>query len=170
MFKTLVIENFIDAKTRFELNEFCKLHHWKLINKSTPDVNYMSWVRILENESEYADMIKHMVEIETNLKLKTVRLKINGQTHGQCGVMHTDIHETNTKENLTLILFINDFWNPIWGGHLLVVEDNKTHSYIPEVCKAVILDSSLPHVGLEPTKWCESMRMTWAQQFEILGE
>lgn len=103
---------------------------------------------------------------------KLCRVYANGQTHGQCGTLHIDADEDSPANRYyTFLYYANSDWNPEWGGHTMIVDrDQKIHSRYPYPNSGVLFDSTLLHVGLEPTALCPDMRVTIAFKLELLQD
>lgn len=108
-------------------------------------------------------------KISNGIKRKIVidRLYVNGQAHSQCGFWHRDAHP-DFKDRFTIVYF-NKAWLPEYGGHLLIKSDN-VYSILPEYNKAVLFDSTLEHMGMEPTVFCKTQRESIACKFRVINE
>ena len=111
------------------------------------------------------------IELAFDIKLTTERMYLNGQSHGQCGQLHTDllnIPEEENNEYLTLVYYANENWHPEWGGYTVVVDkNNDIQIFYPKPNSAIIFNSRFPHVGLEPTINFKGLRITMAHKFKI---
>jgi Rps23 Pro-64 3,4-dihydroxylase Tpa1-like proline 4-hydroxylase len=58
-------------------------------------------------------------------------------------------------------------WLPEYGGHLLLKEEDVT-SILPKFNRGVIFESSIYHMGLEPSKHCPDIRESIACKFEVI--
>jgi Rps23 Pro-64 3,4-dihydroxylase Tpa1-like proline 4-hydroxylase len=111
-----------------------------------------------------------IAENALGIKLETQRLYFNGQSHGQCGNMHQDTWGDDDNEYITMVYYVNETWKPEWGGFTLIMQDSNVHVVYPKPNSAVIFNSRLYHVGLEPTIHCTGMRITLAQKFKIVRD
>jgi hypothetical protein len=102
-------------------------------------------------------------DIKHNINIR--RLYVNGQAHGQCGYWHTDVNPGSI--NCFTVVYFNKKWLPEYGGHLLIRTSPIT-SIIPEYNKAVLFDSTLEHMGLEPTMHCKTQRESIACKFTVI--
>jgi len=162
-----VIPNFLDEKELMLLNTEIEKGKWELGGTSnSKEVNPLFWYKDIINTDAFV-LIHNKLKVGLGLNLKIVRLYINGQAHGQCGDWHKDIEEGINC--FTLVYFFKK-WLPEYGGHLLIREaDGKVNSYLPEFNKGIILDSTLEHMGLEPTMHCKTQRESLACKFHIIS-
>jgi hypothetical protein len=105
------------------------------------------------------------IEKTFNIKLTIEQIYVNGQAHGQCGSWHRDALPGSINQ-FTLIYFPR-LWQPEYGGHLLY-KMLDTISILPEFNKAVLFESTVEHIGLEPTYHCKTQRESVAVKFKVL--
>jgi Rps23 Pro-64 3,4-dihydroxylase Tpa1-like proline 4-hydroxylase len=174
------IQNFLSVSEIKGLNHLSNHYPWTF--DAVTDHEKVNNFRLFWNKDFWQSSLGQCKEIEQcfrikledyfNIKLKTCRLYLNGQAHGQCGSVHKDVEEDTTPEKyITLIYYMNEIWKPEYGG-FTVIEDNTKHIHIvyPEPNSAVIFNSRLNHVGLEPTIHCTDQRVTLAHKMKILKE
>lgn len=111
----------------------------------------------------FTNKIKNILQKDISI----YRLYANGQAHSQCGFWHQDARP-GSRNHFTVVYFNKD-WLPEYGGHLLIKTD-KVDSIIPEYNKAVLFDSTLDHMGMEPTVFCKTQRESIACKFRIINE
>lgn len=99
----------------------------------------------------------------TGYRLDTVYA--NGQVHGLCGSLHCDDYADNAY---TFLFYMNRKWEPHWGGGTVFSVDDRqeTANFIPNT--GLLFKGNLPHVGLEPTRYCKDLRVTIA--FKLFKE
>jgi hypothetical protein len=141
--------------------------YWKLTAflERDPDSRYFWYKNIIDTPA--LDIFLDKVRKITSRNIIIDRLYVNGQAHGQCGYWHTD--QPVGSINCFTIVYFNKEWLPEYGGHLLIKTNNIT-SILPEQNKAVILDSTIEHMGLEPTVHCRTQRESIACKFRIINE
>ena len=134
------------------------------------------WLKQLwgeEKSYEIEFLFRNKIESLFDIKLETVEMVLNGQAHGQCGSLHTDEKEFFDKnsEYITLIYYAHRQWSPEQGGFTVVIDrNNNIHSFYPKPNSAVLFNSRLHHVGLEPTIHCRTQRISFAQKLKILKD
>ena len=144
-------------------------YNWELNNSSYREESVpLFWLKTIPLNSKLCILFKDKIESGVRLKIEMLRIRVNGQTHSQCGEWHLD----NTFEgpNLYSFVYFPMQWKPEYGGHLLLQVEDTVHSILPEYNKAVLFDTSLNHIGLEPTIHCKSMRESIACTFRIINE
>ncbi len=147
---------------------------WELKNSSYDDSRFF-WFKQLwgENDIDTSHIIENTfrekVQSIFNIEVETVELYLNGQTHGQCGRFHSDEKPTwDSSDYITLVYYMNKEWNAQLGGFTVINDDmNRMHIVYPKPNSAVVFNSRLEHVGLEPTIHCNTMRITLAHKMKI---
>jgi hypothetical protein len=67
--------------------------------------------------------------------------------HGDSSWLHTD---SKSSKDWTVILYMNDWWDIMWGGDTVIIEDNEIlHSCAPTPGKMFLFRSDLLH-GASP--------------------
>ena len=159
----ITVQNFLNKDEQQELELLIKHGKWDLSNYSfTKDVDRVFWSMPLFNQP-CINIFQKKIENGINQKIKINRIRANGQAHGQCGSWHVD---NNQPRSFTLVYFPYE-WPPEYGGHLLI-KSEEIISILPEFNKAVIFNSNLHHVGLEPTVHCKTQRVSVACVFKVL--
>lgn len=142
---------------------------WVLRGYSTAQNSKIFWYKNLLQTSA-KDLFLKKIQSLINNPVIINELYVNGQSHGQCGNWHID-QQPDTPEihnDGTLVYFPNE-WKPIYGGHLMI-DTGEIISILPEHNKGVLFNSSLFHVGLEPTSHCQSQRESIACKFRIIND
>jgi hypothetical protein len=173
---TTIIPNFFDEKELALLYKEINRGRWALNGQSAikgekgyKEYNPLFWC----NDIFYTDakiLFTNKLSAGLNNEIQLKNLYVNGQAHGQCGDWHTDTLEENKDETnfFTLVYFYKE-WLPEYGGHLLIKETNGVvTSYLPEFNKGVLFNSTLEHIGLEPTAHCKTQRESIACKFKII--
>jgi hypothetical protein len=111
------------------------------------------------------DLFTNKIEKTFNIKPTVEQIYVNGQAHGQSGSWHRDA-VLGSINYFTLIYFPRP-WQPEYGGHFLY-KKLDTISILPEFNKAVLIESTVEHVGLEPTYHCKTQRESVAVKFKVL--
>jgi Rps23 Pro-64 3,4-dihydroxylase Tpa1-like proline 4-hydroxylase len=171
------IDNFLDDSEIKGFDHFCGHYVWEMDGFSHT-TDKMFWKKDLW-ESRWGQCepieqtFRYKLESLFGIKLETERLYLNGQAHGQCGSIHTDILEESDPNNhyITVVYYVNKEWSPELGGFTVIIDKaNQIHIVYPKPNSIVIFDSSLPHVGLEPTMHCKDQRITMAHKMKIIKE
>jgi hypothetical protein len=122
------------------------------------------WVKNLIH-TEATDLFTNKIKNGINRNVVVDRLYVNGQSHGQSGWWHTDVNSPGLN-CFTIVYFARE-WLPEYGGHLLIKSDTVI-SILPEFNKAVLFDSKLLHMGMEPTIYCNTQRESIACKFRVI--
>jgi len=129
------------------------------------------WMKFLTNspvevlfKRKITELIGKDIVIRTSL--------CNGQSHGQCGIWHTDMPIADEpmydQDTYFTIIYFYTPWLPEFGGHFLI-KDPEVKSFIPEFNKLILFNSYKQHMGLEPTVWCPTQRENIAVQFRVIN-
>lgn len=170
------VENFLTEKEVESFDHFCGHYVWEMDGFShttekmfwKKDMWESKWGKCLPIEETFRSKLEQLF----NIKLETERLYLNGQAHGQCGSIHSDLLEDSdpNAQYITAVYYVNKQWSPEFGGFTVVIDKNQLmHIVYPKPNSIVIFDSGLPHVGLEPTMHCKDQRVTLAHKMKIIG-
>lgn len=166
----IIVNNFFSSEEQQELELFLNKMKWTL-GRSSKYIHEKSdklfWGASLMFP-ECFNFFKNKIEAGLKQKIEIISIAANGQAHGQCGEWHIDYKETynNFQHYFTLIYFPYE-WPSEYGGHLLL-KSKEIISILPEFNKAVIFNSFLSHIGLEPTIHCVTQRVSIACKFKLL--
>jgi Rps23 Pro-64 3,4-dihydroxylase Tpa1-like proline 4-hydroxylase len=170
------IDNFLNETEVAGFDHFCEHYVWELngFSHSTKkkifwrkDFWQPKWGKCEPIEQTFTTKI----ELLLNIKLQTEDLYLNGQAHGQCGSIHTDVLEESDEESdyMTAVYYVNKTWSPELGGYTVIIDNSDNmHIVYPKPNSIVIFNSGFPHVGLEPTMHCRDQRVTLAHKFKVL--
>lgn len=77
---------------------------------------------------------------------------INVLRHGNTPGIHVDAPNT-VEDNKTVILYLNDEWDPNWGGETIFYDHNLDAQRIvtPKPGRVLMFDGRIPHTGRPPT-------------------
>ena len=126
------------------------------------------WVAELNDDNWFTDNMMSVINRITNQQWTLLRVYANGQTHGQSGSLHTDTDLVVPGQKYTFLYYAHPVWEIAWGGHTVFQgPDMHTHSHFPRPNSAVLFDSTIPHVGLEPTRHCPHLRITVAWKLQV---
>ena len=160
-----IVNNFFSEEELNILNKEIALGNWNLQGSSTSKpFNPMFWFKDIF-QTQATDLYTEKLQRGLGYKIIIDRLYVNGQAHGQCGDWHTDV-SPGSLNCFTVVHFFQE-WQPEFGGHLLI-KSNPVTSIIPEFNKAVIFDSTVEHMGMEPTSHCKTQRESIACKFRII--
>lgn len=166
----IIITNFFSSKEQQEFELFLDKMEWTLSRSSNdpPEKSDRFFWGASLMTPECLKFFKNKIEAGLKQEIEIISVAANGQAHGQCGEWHTDYTGAynNLQHYLTLIYFPYE-WSPEYGGHLLI-KSEEILSILPELNKAVIFNSLLSHIGLEPTTHCKTQRVSIACKFKLL--
>lgn len=178
MFDSKQIYKIDSFLTEPEVSGFHKIiehYSWHLKNSSY-DNRRVFWFKDLwgekEGKEEYIETtFRGKIQDIFGVKLETVELYLNGQTHSQCGSIHSD--EVSGwdphSEYITLVYYVNKEWSPELGGFTVIFDESKQmHINYPKPNSVVLFNSRFEHVGLEPTVHCNTMRVTLAHKMRVV--
>jgi Rps23 Pro-64 3,4-dihydroxylase Tpa1-like proline 4-hydroxylase len=171
------IDNFLDDAEIQGFDHFCEHYVWEF-GAYSYDTSRVFWIKDLwQSKWGQCESIEQTfrTKLETlfGVKLITERMYLNGQAHGQCGSIHSDVTEESdaNSDYITLVYYVNKQWSPEYGGFTVVIDHlDNMHINYPKPNSVVIFNSRLPHVGLEPTSHCTTQRVTMAHKFKIVKE
>lgn len=143
---------------------FWNLEGWSLM---TPETR-LFWYKDLSYSGTIKNIFKSKIECYLKRTIEVSRVYANGQSHGQCGMFHTDIEPTEQGEFYSLVYYLHEDWKPEYGGHLMIKNGDNYESYWPESNSAILFNSRLEHCPLEPTIYCRTQRLSIAFKFRIL--
>ncbi len=131
------------------------------------------WYMELDSCTTTETILKSKVESILKRPVEMDRLYANAQAHGQSAWIHSDVVAEEEGEWGSLVYYIHDNWKPQYGGHLIFMTDDETtvtSSIFPKTNSAVMFNSKIKHMALEPTIYCKQQRLSIAYKFKILGE
>ena len=173
-----IINNFFTEDKVLLFNNEIKKSNWKLnqtsvlsparVEQESSD-NEIQYPAFWYNDIIHTDALSLFTEeikIRTGLNIEVLKLYSNGQAHGQCGFWHVDA-PLGMNGYLTLVYFYKK-WKPEYGGHLMIKNNEEVVSILPEYNTAVLLDSTMEHMGMEPTVHCKTQRESIACKFRII--
>jgi Rps23 Pro-64 3,4-dihydroxylase Tpa1-like proline 4-hydroxylase len=169
------IDNFLTEEEIPAFDHFCDHYVWELEGFSH-SADKIFWKKDLwESKWGKCEIIeqtfKSKIETLFNIKMETERLYLNGQAHGQCGSIHSDLLEDSDPEceYMTAVYYVNKQWSPELGGFTVIIDNSDNmHIVYPKPNSIVIFNSGFAHVGLEPTMHCKDQRVTLAHKFKVL--
>jgi len=142
---------------------------WEFNGVSEDEHALNFWFMNLINDVFFTDYMFNKIKTTTKKDFKILRVYANGQTYGLSGSYHQDITApipTNESAYKTLLYYVNPIWESKWGGSTLFCHNEEiyTQTFIPN--NAILFDSTIHHVGLEPTRHCNNLRVTVAFKFQ----
>ncbi len=174
------VDDFLNDEEVAGLNHYAEHYFWTFNGRSIPgsplfwkkDMWQSKWGKCTQIETTFREKVDTIFDIKT----ETLSLYLNGQSHGQCGSIHSDVNEAELDydpyaDYITLVYYANEQWTPEYGGFTVIIDrDENIHVNYPKPNSVIIFNSRLPHVGLEPTRHCNGMRVTLAHKMKILKE
>uniref|UniRef100_Q01SP9 Prolyl 4-hydroxylase, alpha subunit n=1 Tax=Solibacter usitatus (strain Ellin6076) TaxID=234267 RepID=Q01SP9_SOLUE len=88
-----------------------------------------------------------------------IRCYLNGYTYGVDGYFHRD---SSRGDELTAILYVNDHWEPDWGGETAFLDEQGdiVKSVLPRRNRVVIFPANMLHAGRGVSRKCTVLRRT----------
>lgn len=92
-----------------------------------------------------------------------IRAYINAYTFGTDAYFHKDddkLHDGKTVVSKTAIVYLNNEWNPDWGGETTILGDDKEieYSVFPKKNRVLFFDSQLVHSARPLSRSCPILR------------
>jgi len=131
------------------------------------------WQKPLESSDYIVNLFKYKIETLIQNKIEINRIYGNGQAHGQSAWVHTDDSYDDGETYASLVYYITPNWKPYYGGHLIFVDSvdtpvNVLKSVFPKSNSAVMFNSMMPHMALEPSVYCLGQRESIAVKFKVI--
>ena len=158
--------NFL-AKKKFNtlVKKITASERWAFTGKSTNQSKPSFWYLEMYDDQKLVSIINDGIEKIFVRPKKLNACYVNGQSHGQCGGWHRD---SPNEGDYTLLLYCNNEWRAEWGGFTVFqTGDIEQQVIVPFPNKAVLFQSNILHVGLEPTKHFSGLRTTLAFKFQV---
>jgi len=164
------LENFLSNDEIVLVDKECEQFFWKFYAREENTLPLRTfWQKDLIDSVFLNSLFKFKVESILNCQIEVARLYGNGQAHGQSAWIHRDIDDVPGKWG-SLVYYSHKNWKPEYGGHLMFVSDdelNVVNSIFPKTNSAVIFDSTMKHMALEPSVYCKEQRVSIAYKFRI---
>ena len=128
------------------------------------------WSKEMSDSPILNAVFQYKVEQALGTEVETIRIQGNGQSHGQSAWKHSDAFKDTEGIFGTLIYYVHKDWKPEYGGHIMLLTDDKndvTRSYWPRSNSAIMFDSKINHIALEPTVYCLTQRVSIAYKFKV---
>ena len=131
------------------------------------------WQKPLESSEYIFSLFKTKIETLLRKEIEISRIYGNGQAHGQSAWVHTDDSKSDGNLYASLVYYLTPNWKPYYGGHLIFVDSvdnpvNVLKSVFPKSNSAVMFNSMMPHMALEPTVYCLHQRESIAVKFKVI--
>jgi Rps23 Pro-64 3,4-dihydroxylase Tpa1-like proline 4-hydroxylase len=160
------------TKDQYEyvVNKTLNGNQWQLIGYSKNPSDYKFWYMELETDPFFSNDFVKIIENLTGKKFELQRVYANGQTYGQPGNLHQDVSTDYTPELYhTFVYYVNPTWDISWGGSTQIVHSTgQVDTIMPVRNTAIMFNSTLNHLGLEPTRYCPELRVTVAFKLKEL--
>jgi hypothetical protein len=130
------------------------------------------WYKELKQSEFIESLFKNKIEEYMGKKIESQRLYLNGQAHSQTAWVHTDVPNVMEGEYGSVVYYIHSDWRPVYGGHLIFLDDSETevtNSFFPKYNSALMFNSKMKHCALEPTVYCRTQRLSIAYKFKVIG-
>jgi Rps23 Pro-64 3,4-dihydroxylase Tpa1-like proline 4-hydroxylase len=161
----------------FSLEEYDKIdklmpsYKWQFIGSSDVEKSRMFWQLDLQTSGFLNKLFKSKVEEILKVQIQPDRLYANAQAHGQTGYIHQDVQPEEESIYGTLVYFFQSKWLPEYGGHLIFVNEEETdviHSVFPKTNSAILFNSKIKHMALDPSVYCKNQRISIAYKFKVI--
>lgn len=131
------------------------------------------WQKPLDSSEYITTLFKTKIETLLRTEIEISRIYGNGQAHGQTAWVHTDDGRDDGNLYASLVYYLTPDWKPYYGGHLIFVDSvdkpaEVLKSIFPKSNSAVMFNSMMPHMALEPTVYCLNQRESIAVKFKVL--
>jgi Rps23 Pro-64 3,4-dihydroxylase Tpa1-like proline 4-hydroxylase len=154
------------TKDQYEyvLNKTLNGNQWNFMGFSNTTAEYKFWYMELSEDKFFTETFLSIVENITNKKFELNRVYANGQTYGLPGNIHQDVRTDYTPElYYTFLYYVNPTWDISWGGSTQIIHTSgQVDTIMPVRNTAIMFNSKLNHLGLEPTRYCPELRVTVA--------
>ena len=154
--------NFLNREEHeYVISKTLKGGTWLFEGRSAPQ-GLTFWYMNLINDKFFTEYMLGKIETASNTKYELARVYANGQTYGLCGSYHKDIEDDDKNIYKTFLYYVNPIWKSEWGGSTLFKQNEEVYTQPFISNNAILFDSIITHVGLEPTRHCEELRTTVA--------
>ena len=165
----ITVKNLFSSEEREKIDSLFNNANWLFERTSGTDpLEIVFWGARLDSYDGIR-LFKDKIESGIKKKVEITSIVANGQSHSQCGIWHQDPHDKNDTHSCFTMVYFPYEWSPEYGGHLMI-QSNEIISILPEFNKAVIFNSYLYHMGLEPTVHCKKQRVSIACVFKVVNE
>ena len=87
---------------------------------------------------------------------RLIRCYANAYAYGMDGYFHVD---SQRNDEITVILYICDQWDPDWAGETMMMEGGHYWAVLPAPNRALFLPSNMNHAARAVSRKCMSARM-----------
>lgn len=129
--------------------------------ENTQDVSENVRKHPLKVFSHYVDWLRSEAVPEDS---RLLRLYLNAHTYGTDGSPHTD---TDRADELTLVLFLNNGWQPAFGGETVVFDEKGDieKAVVPKANRLLSFPSDRLHAPRPLSKLFTGLRMVLVAKF-----
>lgn len=123
---------------------------------------YRHWASYPEYEEYYKNIFSCLNESVEYSNLSVDRVIVNMYNHGDSSWLHRD---TTDSKGVTVLLFMNEYWDNNWGGDFIIEKNNKiAYATYPTPGKYVAFRSNLNHAARPVSREAQFPRMAVAFQ------
>lgn len=171
-----IYDNFLDMDTFVSMYTYiCDKGEWRYGHSSNPigetkeswynaisgicpeDVTPL-WSMDLTNDKYFSEFIFEHVKRITEKDWDIEMIYANGSTYGQHGSLHAD-----HPQGYTVLIYSNTYWDMMWGGRTLFIDENKEIKYIdPIPNRAIFFPGTILHRSEHLSRDFRGLRITLA--------
>ena len=138
--------------------------NWRFGHASADDDAFRFWSIDLTEDPFFSNTIFNKIRETVGINLRLTKVYANGQTYGQCGSVHKDVHGGNC--DLTF-LYYPLMWKPIYGGHIILDDGQEVINVLPKENLGLMFKSDIDHVGMEPSRHYNGLRISIAYKMKM---
>jgi len=143
--------------------------HFGQFSSNDPQVkNFPFWMLTLDHDPFFTGTMFAHIQQTFRKKFTLERVYANGQTYGLPGSFHQD---SQSALSYTFLYYANPEWNPMWGGETMIqTPDRGIVAVTPMFNSGVLFPGDWWHMGKEPTRHFEGLRVTVAFKLLFAGD
>ena len=138
--------------------------NWQFGHSSADNDSFHFWSIDLTKDPFFSNTILNKICETVGINLRLIKVYANGQTYGQSGSVHKDLH--NGDCDLTF-LYYPLIWKPIYAGHLILDDGQEVISVLPKENLGLMFKSDIDHVGMEPSRHYKELRISIAFKMKV---
>ena len=144
------------------INKTLYSKNWKF-GHGSDDNTIRFWSIDLTKDAFFSNDVFNKICETVSINLRLIKVYANGQTYGQSGNIHKDVHDGC---DLTF-LYYPLVWKPIYAGHLILDDGQEVISVLPKENLGLMFKSDIDHVGMEPSRHYKELRVSIAFKMKV---